>query len=263
VFSQTFTDWELILVDDGSTDNSLALARSLKDPRVRVYSDGLAKRVNFRLNEISAMAQAPYIFRMDADDIMHPERVERQYSEIIRLESNSVVGTGAYSIDASSRVVGVRPGRAKLREFGLSQTFIHPTVAASTEWFRRNPYSESFVFHRAQDAELWCRAASHSNFVNLPDALLYYREAGVFSYENYIGAQLGLIFLLRTQFSHSRMRFLSDLFKRLSRIFIVSAADVLGRAESIVGRRYTPLASEQRHQAEDDLARVLSCPLPI
>ena len=94
VFSQTFTDWELILVDDGSSDDSLALARSLKDPRVRVYSDGLTKRLNARLNELVSLARAPYFFRMDADDIMHPERLERQYAELVRSDSNTVIGTG-------------------------------------------------------------------------------------------------------------------------------------------------------------------------
>jgi glycosyltransferase involved in cell wall biosynthesis len=263
VLSQTFSDWELILVDDGSSDDSLTLARSVKDPRVRVYSDGLTKRLNARLNELVSLARAPYFFRMDADDIMHPERVQRQYTELARCDSDTVIGTGAYSIDANSNIVGVRHTARKLSGFAVYQSFIHPTVAAATEWFRRNPYSESFVFHRTEDAELWCRTASHSSFVNLRDSLLYYREAGVFSYENYIGAQLGLIFLLRTRFCRSRMRYFAALFKCLAKIFLVSAADVLGRGESIVARRFTLLTPEQRHQAEDGLARVLSCPLPI
>lgn len=263
VFSQTFSDWELILVDDGSTDNSLALARSIKDPRVRVYSDGLTKRLNARLNELASLARAPYFFRMDADDIMHPERLERQYAELVRRRSDTVVGSGAYSIDAYSNIAGMRRTPGKLSGFAASSSFIHPSVAAATEWFRRNPYSESIVFHRCQDAELWCRTASHSNFVNLPDALLYYREAGVFSYENYVGSQLGLIFLLRTRFCRPRIRFYLALLKCLAKIYLVSVADVLGREEFIVARRFTRLTAGQRHQAEDGLARALSCPLPI
>jgi glycosyltransferase involved in cell wall biosynthesis len=142
VFSQTFTDWELILVDDGSSDDSLALARSLKDPRVRVYSDGLTKRLNARLNELVSLARIPYFFRMDADDIMHPERLERQYAELVRSDSNTVIGTGSYSIDGNSSVVGMRRRIGHLSGFAVSQSFIHPSVAATTQWFRLNPYSE-------------------------------------------------------------------------------------------------------------------------
>lgn len=262
VFSQTFSDWELILVDDGSSDDSLSLARSVKDPRVRVYSDGLTKRLNARLNELVSLARAPYFFRMDADDVMHPERLQRQYTELARCDSDTVAGTGAYSIDADSNIVGMRHTARKFSGFAVHQSFIHPTVAAATEWFRRNPYSESFVFHRSQDAELWCRTASHSNFLSLPDPLLYYREAGIFSYENYIGAQLGLIFLLRTRFCRPRMGYLAAMLKCLTKIFLVSACEALGKAESVVARRFRLLTPEQRRHAEDGLTRVLSCPLP-
>jgi glycosyltransferase involved in cell wall biosynthesis len=263
VFSQTFSDWELILVNDGSSDDSLALARSIKDPRVRVYSDGLTKRSNLRMNELVSLARAPYFFIMDADDIMHPERLQRQYAELVRHASDTVIGTGAYAIDGDSKIVGMRRPIGKLSGFALHQSFVNPSVAAAAEWFRRNPNSESFVFHRAQDAELWCRTASHSNFVNLPELLLYYREVGVFSYENYIGSQLGLIYLLRTRFCRPRMRYFAAMLKCLAKIFFVSVCDASGKGNYVVGRRLGPLSPEQRRHAEDGLARVLSCPLPI
>ena len=250
-------------MDDGSSDDSLTLARSVKDPRVRVYSDGLTKRLNARLNELVSLARAPYFFRMDADDIMHPERLERQYAELVRCGSDMVIGSGAYSIDANSNIVGVRRAIGKLSGFALHQSFIHPSVAAATEWFRRNPYSESFVFHRSQDAELWCRTASHSNFVNLPRLTPLLSRSRSLLVRELRRAQLGLIFLLRTRFCRPRMRYFVGLLKNLSKIVLVSAADVLGRGEFVVGRRFTLLTPEQRHQAEDGLARVLSCQLPI
>jgi len=261
VFAQTFTDWELILMDDGSSDDSLALARSIKDPRVRVYSDGLNKRMNIRFNELVGLARAPYLFRMDADDIMHPERLERQYAELVRCDSDTVIGCNAYSIDANSNIVGLRylPAAAPAL---LDAPFIHPSVAAATEWFRRHPYSESFAYHRAQDVELWCRTACSSTFVNLHEALLYYREAGVFSYENYIGSQLGLLFLLRTRFSRPRTRYTATLLKIIVKLFLVSLYDTADNADKIVARRYQRLTPDQRQQAEAALARVLSCPLP-
>ena len=263
VFAQTFTDWELILLDDGSSDGSLALARAIADPRVRVYSDGLHKRLNSRLNELVSLARAPYFFRMDADDIMHPERLERQYAELARSGSSTVIGTGAYSINRSSEIVGMRHPVRRRSGFAVNQSFIHPSVAAATEWFLQNPYSGSFVFHRAQDAELWCRTAPYSQFVTLPDFLLYYREAGVFSYENYIGTQLGLIYLLRMHFCRPRTRYFFSLARCLAKLFVVSAYEMAGKGNAVVARRYRPLAPEQVRRAEDGLARVLSCQLPI
>jgi glycosyltransferase involved in cell wall biosynthesis len=260
VLLQTFTDWELILVDDGSSDESLTLARSLKDPRVRVYSDGLSKRLNARLNELVTLARAPYFFRMDADDIMHPERLERQLAELLRHGNDTVIGSSAYSIDSQSNIVGFRQCRNNLSGFAAHLSFIHPSVAAATEWFRRNPYSESFIFHRSQDAELWCRTAPHSKFINLPEPLLYYREAGVFSYENYLGSQLGLIFLLRTRFCQPRWRCFAGMAKGLGKVFSVSAFDALGLGDIVVGRRFKRLTPEQRRRAEDGLTRILSCP---
>ena len=78
VFAQTHQDWELLLVDDGSTDRSLELARSIDDPRVRVYSDGRNKRLAARLNEISRLARFDHVARMDADDVCLPERLARR-----------------------------------------------------------------------------------------------------------------------------------------------------------------------------------------
>src|SRR5690554_4188978 len=70
VFAQTHQNWELILLDDGSTDRSLEIARSIDDPRVRVYSDGQNKHLAARLNEIARLARYEYLARMDADDLM-------------------------------------------------------------------------------------------------------------------------------------------------------------------------------------------------
>ena len=75
VISQTVRDWELILIDDGSRDGSLAIANSIQDPRIRVLSDGVNKGLPARLNQIVDEAKYDLIMRMDADDLMHPQRL--------------------------------------------------------------------------------------------------------------------------------------------------------------------------------------------
>ena len=109
---------------------------------------------------------------------------------------------------------------------------------------------------------MWCRTVSHSNFVNLPEVLLYYREVGVFSFESYVGSQLGLIFLLQTRFSRPRARFVASVFKECLGLFVVCLMESMGLVSTLVRQRFEPLSPEQRDQAEHGLARVLSCPLP-
>src|SRR5215207_5701854 len=100
VFAQTYHDWELILVNDGSSDRSLEIADAVKDPRIRVMSDGRNKGLAARLNEITSSACGRYIARMDADDLMHPDRLARQVALLQTRPRVDVVGTATYATDA-------------------------------------------------------------------------------------------------------------------------------------------------------------------
>ncbi len=264
VFAQTFTDWELILTDDGSTDNSLALANRLNDSRVRVYSDGVSKGLNIRLNQQIALAQAPYFVRMDADDVMHPHRLVTQYEHLIAHDQNTVIGSSAYSIDARSQVVGFRLARQQQKSgFDARHSFIHPTVAASIEWFRHNPYSESFIFQRSQDAELWYRTTHQTRFVNISESLLYYRESGVFSFSNYLGTSLGLLHLIHHQFSASRWQYLVLFWQELAKLGVAAVLDHFGMADCLVSKRYQKMDEPSLAVANAALAVVQQQALPL
>jgi glycosyltransferase involved in cell wall biosynthesis len=263
IFAQTFTDWELILLDDGSTDESLALAKSLQDPRIRVYADGESRGLNVRLNQLVQLAKSDYFARMDADDIMHPQRLEKQYAQLIQHDSNTVIGSAAYSIDETSQIVGIRSNSQQQSGFAARHSFIHPTVSAATEWFRRNPYSKDFVFQRSQDAELWCRTTDSTQFINLSEPLLYYRESGVFSFKNYLGTSLGLLYLITVHYHHSHFQFLYLFLKQLVKLFIVAIVDCLDMSKFLVSIRYQPLNSKTAHNAAAGLAIVQQQSLPL
>jgi glycosyltransferase involved in cell wall biosynthesis len=187
VFAQTDPDWELLLVDDGSTDGSLRIARQVSDPRVTVISDGINRGLPYRLNQIAALSQGRYLARMDGDDLMHPERLRRQREFLQRNPGLDAVGSPAFIIDASNEVTGRRgdapfdPSPRSVLEHGL---FIHPTVLGRRDWFRAHPYDPRFV--RAEDRELWCRAAGYATFARLDDALLFYREPEKLNLGNYL-----------------------------------------------------------------------------
>lgn len=189
VFAQTFQDWELILVDDGSRDRSLKIASSVDDPRVRVVADGVNRGIAARLNQITAISAGELLARMDADDMMHPERLARQVQLLEDKAMVDVVCTGVFSIDRRDRVIGVR-GDSPLDvrpEAVLEKGLLcHPTVVGRRSWFIANPYDEEFV--RAQDRELWCRTAAHTSFAKIARPLLFYREDRV-ALKNYLANQ--------------------------------------------------------------------------
>src|SRR5690625_2905786 len=181
VFSQTYQNWELILIDDGSTDNSLAIAQSINDPRVRVYSDGKNKKLASRLNEITKLARYDYIARMDADDLIARDKLEKQLQILLENPTIDLVSTGVISVTDELDPVGLR---VPIVEHQIKQKnvlsarsgIVHASLLGKRVWFLRNPYDENCLI--SQDTNLWLRAYAKNdlNVFFLPQALYYYRE---------------------------------------------------------------------------------------
>jgi len=184
IFAQTYTNWELILVDDGSKDNGLDIARSIDDSRVTVLpSDGKNRWLASRLNQITQAAKGKYIARMDADDMSIPTRIEKQISV---LEGNSeidVLGCGTVTINNDfTPVLTCKPVTSHeeiTRWASLDFPIMHPSIIAKAEWFRRWPYNTKIRY--AQDFELFFRAHTTSVYANIKDVLYVYRYVGVTS----------------------------------------------------------------------------------
>lgn len=191
--AQTFKDFELLLVDDGSTDGSLEYAQSLTDPRVRVTSDGMNRKLNVRLNESIRLARGRYYARMDADDLMFPCRIEHQIT-LLQKYGDCFLGGAAVVIDQENRILGARglSPRHPRSMRDAKHLFIHPTVIAPTRMFLENPYSENFLFHRSQDAELWTRVWRRVPCMHDARPVLFYRDGGSLGVENYLGTSLGI-----------------------------------------------------------------------
>lgn len=181
MMAQTFRHWELILIDDASTDGALASIADLQDPRIRILRGAKNLGLATRLNEAVGLARGKYFARMDQDDISHPERLERQLEF---LESNlaiDVVGSRCLLIDGEGHAAGVlefpsehgdicrRPWRGILLP--------HPTWLGKTEWFRRHPYTSPGPYF-CEDQDLLLRAHKESTFRSLPEPLLAYRVRG-------------------------------------------------------------------------------------
>lgn len=198
VFAQTFADWELILMDDGSTDGSLDLMRHIDDPRVRVVSDGVNRGLCDRLNQIASLANAPLLARMDADDLMHPERIEKQVRFLNANPETDLVDTATFTVDDDLTPLGMR-GEQPLQTDPVSVLcgglLIHPTVMGRTEWFRNHPYDAEYI--RAEDRELWCRTCATARFARLTEPLFFYREGMAGNLRNYLKSAVTVRKILR------------------------------------------------------------------
>jgi len=204
VLMQTFQDWELILVDDGSTDNSLKIAKQFAeiDKRIRVISDGTNKKLPARLNQIVREAKGEYIARMDADDLISPIRIQRQYDYLQANPSIDLVSTGLLSLKDDLTLVGYRGTRANksismLDAFLGTTGIVHASVLAKKSWYLRNQYNENNRL--AEDYELWQKAYLNDDlkvgFIDYP--LYYYREESSITLKNLLKAYNTQIDIIR------------------------------------------------------------------
>lgn len=180
---QTFRDWELLVIDDGSTDATVAVAvaASSGDARIRIIADGRRRRLAARLNECLDLGRGRLFARMDGDDVSYPERFERQVRFLQENPTVDLVGTNMLIFSGPGQVVGARrfpTEHAQIRARpGRGFPIAHPTYMGQMAWFRQHRYDERIL--RSQDTDLLLRSFAHSTFGNLPEILLGYREDSI------------------------------------------------------------------------------------
>lgn len=175
---QSCTDWELLLIDDGSTDGTAALALQIRDPRVRVIVDGAGNQgLAARLNHGVDLARGRYIARMDGDDISYPERLQRQVEFLTAHPKVDLVGCGMVIFKGKGELVGLQLARRTHEEICGSPVrsclLPHATWMGRAEWFRANRYDSSRL--RAEDRELLLRTRLSSCFAGIPEPMYGYR----------------------------------------------------------------------------------------
>jgi len=175
---QAYGDWELLLLDDGSSDDGVDRARCFADARIRIVSDGRRLGLAARLNQAIDLARGRFLARMDADDVAYPERLERQFAFLQANPEIDLLGSGMMVFADDGRPVGLYPvleTHAEICRRPYSGFYLaHPTWMGRTQWFRRWRYDPTC--RRAQDQDLLLRSYAHSKFAVLPEPLAGYRQ---------------------------------------------------------------------------------------
>ena len=175
ILGQTLADFEFVILDDASTDGSLELLRqwASRDPRIRIYESKTQLGLSRSSNKVMAHARSPIIARMDADDVAHPDRFQRQWEIISARPDVAVVGTLCIGIDAAGREVRPRDRWRLLRRSSLIP-FPHGSVMFRREVFDAvGGYDEQAT--AGEDQDLFGRMAARGRVVTLPDVLYSYR----------------------------------------------------------------------------------------
>jgi len=178
IVRQTFMNWELLIIDDGSTDSALQGIADIKDARIRIFRDGGNRGLAARLNEAVDMARGQYFGRMDQDDVSYPERFARQIAVLQNNPELDLVATRAITINEKNQATGLFPFAISHEEICARpwQGFYlpHPTWMGRIEWFHKHRYTVPGPYF-CEDQELLLRSYRNSRLGTLDEILFAYR----------------------------------------------------------------------------------------
>jgi glycosyltransferase involved in cell wall biosynthesis len=175
---QTLQDWEMIVVDNGSSDQTAAIIAGFDDARIRVIRESSTAWVAVRLNQAIALSRGQFIARMDCDDICFPQRLALQVARLQQDRQVDLLGCRAVVFTDDAALVGELPvglthAEMTARPF-TGFPFPHPTWCGRAAWFRSNPYDSALMY--AEDQDLLLRTYRHSRFAAVETVLFGYRQ---------------------------------------------------------------------------------------
>lgn len=179
MLAQSFADWEFVIVDDGSTDETGAMLERhrLADARIRVVpqpAQGLPQSLNRGLR----MARGTYVARMDADDVSREDRLAAQVAAMDALPEVGVCGSWIETFGMGPPAIRRYPlDDASIRSWMLFESVLaHPSVMVRRDVLERHGLAYDSAMPHAEDYDLWVRASRVTKLANVPQVLLRYRE---------------------------------------------------------------------------------------
>ncbi len=191
ILGQSYTNLEMIIIDDGSTDNSLSIIKSFTDKRIRLVQNDQNLKLIRTLNKGLELSRGVYIARMDADDIAMPERLEKQ---VKYLEVHSSVGICGSYVEIFGDQIENKVWKYPLvdkdirAEMLFKSPFAHPSVMLRKQIISdyNIRYNERYL--HAEDYDFWVLIAEKSQLANIPEVLLKYRI-----HNNQVGSRYTMI----------------------------------------------------------------------
>lgn len=181
ILFQTYQSFEVIAVDDGSTDNSYKLLHEFarNDPRIKVLRNKRNRGIGYTANRAIKVAKGEFIARMDADDIMLPDRLKRQVEYLLANPDTVLVGGQCLVIDESGQVTGQKTNPTSNKEIYKSMfntmSVQNPTLMINTKLVSKKQLVLDNKFHPVDDLDLMFRLFSYGKLANLEDTVLKYR----------------------------------------------------------------------------------------
>ena len=251
ILDQTKPRFELVIIDDGSSDATRDRVARFGDPRIRLIAGGRSLGLPARLNEIVRMARGTYIARMDGDDFSYPERFASQLAFLDGNVSVDLVGASAIAFRSNGQPIGafsVETTHAAIcRRPELGFGIPHPTWMGRTAWFARHPYPASAL--RAQDQALLTAVYRTSSFANLPEPLLGYHQ-DVPTLHSIIGGRWhhGRAIVRHAVATRDWKLLAAGVAHHAVRAAVTVPPVLMGQGEAVLARRFRPLAAAERAQ---------------
>lgn len=180
ILNQSFKEFELIIVNDCSTDNTLSIIQSIKDDRIILINNDSNLGIVKSLNKAISIAKGKYIARMDADDLCVENRLQEQLNIFKENPNIDIVGTSYFEIDKDENIINrvILPQNDWEIKTTLlvKNCILHPSVMVKSEILKKNNYLEEYK--HAEDFELWIRLIKYCKFYNIPTPLVKYRITG-------------------------------------------------------------------------------------
>lgn len=181
ILYQTYRDFEFIIIDDCSTDDTPCILASYGDKRIRIIRNERNLKLPASLNRGLRLAQGKYIARMDADDVAMPERFAKQIGYMEAHNEVAVLGGSIEVMDEFGKslyVNQVKCGDKIGSYYLLPSPIAHPTAMLRKSMTVDEGFFYDEKYTSAQDYDLWLRIAKVHKIANIPDVVLMYRIHG-------------------------------------------------------------------------------------
>jgi glycosyltransferase involved in cell wall biosynthesis len=182
ILTQTFSDFEFIIVDDASTDDSWKIIKSYakKDSRIIAFKNHINLGVSLTSNIAISKARGKFLARMDADDISLPQRFEKQVNYLKKHSQTVAVGTQCFMIDRNNQIIGNKNFPTQFKKLAKMIFWAIP-IQQPSMMVNLSKLPHNFVWYSptknsAEEVDLMFRFMLYGQINNLPNSLLFYRH---------------------------------------------------------------------------------------